>query len=144
MNHMPLKRRNRIALPVAAIPAMALCLLAPTTSFAAESDAPAHVIVEAARVTRKVVGRTDIGAPIELMSLRAHVKYSDLDLATSAGAAALKGRVSEAARLACLDLDKMYPLLEPDPECARRATDDAAPQVKAAVARAEAKSRAGR
>lgn len=89
MNHMPLKRRNRIALPVAAIPAMALCLLAPTTSFAAESEAPAHVIVEAARVTKKVVGRTDIGAPIELMSLRAHVKYSDLDLATSAGAARL-------------------------------------------------------
>jgi len=120
----------------------ALGLSASAASLAAENGTPLNVIVEAARATTKVVGRSDIGAPIEQMSLRAHVRYSDLDLATSSGAATLKSRVSDAARLTCRDLDKMYPLSDADPQCALRTADDAMPQVKAAIARAESKARA--
>jgi UrcA family protein len=52
-------------------------------------------------VHRKVVGRSSIGAPIEVMSVSRSVSYADLDLTKTADAAELKKRISDAAKDAC-------------------------------------------
>ena len=92
-----------------------------------------EVIIKAKRPTVKVIGRGDLGQPIKLIELSYHVQYGDLNLATSKGDATLKKRVREAARSACNDLDKMYPLSSPDQRCSLDAEDRAMPQVKHAI-----------
>ncbi len=52
-------------------------------------------------VHRKVVGRSTIGAPIEVMSVSRSVSYADLDLRRTADAAELKKRISATAKDAC-------------------------------------------
>jgi UrcA family protein len=52
-------------------------------------------------VHRKVVGRSTIGAPVEVLSLSRSVSYSDLDLTKAADAAELKKRISDTAKDAC-------------------------------------------
>ncbi|HEU4624569.1 MAG TPA: UrcA family protein [Steroidobacteraceae bacterium] len=105
---------------------------------AAEPGTEAQVTIRAERPTKQVVGRTSTGVPIEQYELSYRVSYSDLDLATSAGADALKARVSKAADMACKDLDKLYPLMEPDRSCARKAEEGAMSQVNSAIKMAQA------
>ena len=94
-----------------------------------------EVTVEAARTVQ--ISRTSSGVPIEEISLKRRVSYSDLDLAMEAGVATLEKRVTEAANGACKELDKMYPLTAPsEMSCSKAATDDAMKQVHAAVEKA--------
>ena len=110
--------------------------LGSSTALAAEPEVA--VTVEAARAN--VVGRTGAGVPVVQYELRYRVSYADLDLATGAGADTLKKRVQDAARSACADLDKLYPLTEPDRSCARKAEDGAMSQVSTAIAAAQGKT----
>ena len=69
-----------------------------------------QVTVEASRPNKEVIGRTSMGAPIELFTVKRKVSYADLDLKTQSGAATLESRVTEAAQAACKSLDKFLPL----------------------------------
>lgn len=117
---------------------MAVGAVASFAAFAAETEIGA-VTVRAERATEKVVGRTSSGMPVVIYELGYRVSYGDLDLATRSGADALKQRVREAAKSACTDLDKLYPLEAPDRYCAIKAADDAMSQVNAAVDAAQKK-----
>ncbi len=105
----------------------------------AGADELRQITVEAGKVTKTVVGRSStIGAPIENIVLTRHVSYSDLDLATHAGAKELENRVRSAARAACDQLDQLYPPTEQDsPSCTQKATADAMAQARVAIAAAE-------
>jgi UrcA family protein len=107
--------------------------LAASAVFAAEPRTDAQVTIHAERPTAKVVGHTSSGVPITVYQLTYHVSYRDLDLVTSGGADALKKRVREAADSLCKDLDKLYPMTEPDRSCARNAEEDAMSQVSTAI-----------
>ena len=108
-------------------------------SAAAGATEPLTTITVTAGIeTRTVVGRTDLGAPIEQVTLTRHVSYSDLDLATHSGASELKKRVAETARMACKQLDELYPLDEKqEPQCYREALAAASQRVDEAIAAAE-------
>lgn len=55
------------------------------------------------------VGRSAIGADIDLVSASRTVRYDDLDVDTGYGAHLLKARIERAARDACDQLDRDYP-----------------------------------
>jgi len=101
------------------------------------AEPPAEITITATQQAKVVVGRTAIGAPIELVTLTRHVSYSDLDLSKSADAATLEGRVTQTVKDACKELDDRYPL-EPNTasECIKTSTDKAMVQVHQAVAAA--------
>lgn len=107
-----------------------------SAALATETDIGA-VTVRAERATEKAAGRTSSGIPVVIYELGYRVSYVDLDLATPGGADALKERVREAAKSACTDLDRLYPLTATDRYCARKAEDDAMTQVNAAIAAAQ-------
>jgi UrcA family protein len=109
----------------------------------AEQAGIQEVTVIAERPTTTVVGRTSSGAAIELLELRHRVSFADLNLATHAGATDLEKRVSNAAKSACDELDKLYPLEAKEANCAKKAADAAMSQVHAAVAAAEQRAKAG-
>ena len=73
----------------------------------------AQVTVTASRPTAKIVGYTTKGGPIEEVALSYKVSYADLDVATHSGAVAFESRIYEAAKKACAELDKEYPLAAP-------------------------------
>jgi len=108
----------------------------------AQATSIEEITVVAERPTTTVVGRTSSGAPVELIELRHHVRYGDLDLATHTGATDLETRVNNAAKAACAELDKLYPLETPDAKCAKKAADAAMSQVHAAVTAAEQRAKA--
>jgi UrcA family protein len=101
-------------------------------AIAAETEIGA-VTIKAKRATEQVVGRTSSGVPIKSYELGYRVSYTDLDLTTSSGKDKLRERVREAAKMACADLDKLYPLTPQDPSCAPKAADEAMSQVDAAI-----------
>src|SRR5215470_15143800 len=68
-----------------------------------------EVSVQASRVVKKVIGTTASGVPIEDISLSYGVSTAGLDLSTSAGAADMQKRVSNAATAACKELARQYP-----------------------------------
>lgn len=76
-----------------------------------------------------MVGLTSSGILVRQYQLSCSVSYADLDLATSAGADELKRRVTEAARSACKDLDKLYPETDPDRSCPNKAVDNSIKEV---------------
>ena len=109
----------------------------------AEQAGMQEVTVIAERPTTTVVGRTSSGVAIELIELRHRVSFADLNLATPSGAADLGKRVSNAAKSACDELDKLYPLEAKEANCAKKSADAAMSQVHAAVAAAEQRAKAG-
>jgi UrcA family protein len=96
-----------------------------------------EVTVKASRITQEKVGRSLYGVPIMEINLSYHVNYRDLDLRTSAGAAALEALVTKAAQDACKEIDARYPAAEPgNAECAKVATKQSMIKVREAVAAA--------
>jgi UrcA family protein len=94
------------------------------------AQAPEEVTVTAPRVVHQTVGRSSTtGAPIEVTSISREVKFADINLSTPSGEAAVKERITQTARGMCKELDKMYPLEQRDPDCARKAIRDAMKQV---------------
>ena len=131
-----------------AIPRSQLALVAVTAGIfavgyavAADPTVENQITVRSDRPLQKVVGRSEKGAPITSVEIRHVVSFTDLDLATDTGAENLKKRIRDVAIIGCKDLDKMYPMSEPDRTCVSDAVRDAMPQVNAAIA--EAKTKAG-
>lgn len=90
---------------IVALVAAAAGIVAASPSYAETVEG---VTVEAARVVE--VGRTAYGAPEQIVVLRRGVSYSDLNLKTPEGQAAIEARIKETATVLCKELDKMYPL----------------------------------
>ncbi len=85
-------------------------------------------------VQRKMVGRSTIGAPVEVTSVTSHVSYADLDLTKASDAAELKKRIADSARSACEHLYAMRVGTELKPvtstrTCIKEATAEAMAQV---------------
>jgi UrcA family protein len=117
-------------------------MFAATAANASDTPAASDVTVQAERPTTKVVGRTAF-APVILATVQYRVSYSDLDLSIPANAQLLKDRVRDAAREACGDLDKLYPVAATSAsECLRKTEQNAKPQVLSAIAAAEARKTA--
>jgi UrcA family protein len=96
-----------------------------------------QITVIAPRLVRQEVGRTNGGAPVEMISLTRRVDYKDLDLKQQVSVAELETRVKEVAEEACAQLARAYPLSDPQtPECVKDAVQNAMAEVKAAVAAA--------
>ena len=97
------------------------------------------VDVAASRIVKEQVGTAMTLAPIYSISLSYRVGYSDLDLGTKAGAAALEKRGKAAAAAACKEVRRVYPEAEPsDSACAKNAVDEAMVRVREVVATASA------
>jgi UrcA family protein len=105
------------------------------SAFAADANVE-EITVRAERATKTQVGRTSSGVPVLQYELGYKVGFDDLDLATESGAAALKQRLLDAAKSACADLDRLYPGVEPDRDCVRKAADETVPAFDAAIAAA--------
>ena len=107
-----------------------LCLTA-----AAFADNLPTITIGAGVMTKTAVGHSSLGAPLEQVSITHRVSYSDLDLTTVVGATELKQRVKEAAKMACKQLDDLYPLQAKNVnECTRAAVAQASSQVDSAIA----------
>lgn len=107
-----------------------LCLAA-----AAFADDLPTITIGAGVMTKTVIGRSSLGAPLEQVNITHRVSYSDLDLTTVVGATELKNRVKEAAKTACKQLDDLYPLEAKNVrECTQTAIAQASSQVDSAIA----------
>lgn len=100
-------------------------------------------VVGTRALTTKEVDRTPTGVSIMSISLSYAVGVSDLDLASSAGAAELEKRVNSAAMAACKEISRQYPKAAPgDDDCAKAAAKKAmvkAQELEAAAAKKSAK-----
>lgn len=81
-------------------------------------------------VHKQVVGRSTIGAPIEVLSISRRVSYADLDLTKASDAATLKKRISDTAKDACeylfsTDHGTTLPPVTSSRACAKTATAEA-------------------
>lgn len=95
-----------------------------------------EIIVE----SRGHVDRSASGIPIDTLTVRHEVSYKDIDISTSSGAKVLKQRIEDAAKAACMEIDKLYPtrtMVTSVPECEKAAIDRAMTQANAAIAAAE-------
>jgi UrcA family protein len=117
--------------------------IAGSSAFAQGSNTLPQITVQASHgVTQKQVGRTSTGIPIEQVQLSRRVGYSDLDLSTSAGQAALETRIKTVAQEACKQLQTLYPLEQWDTDnrtCVAEAVQQAMQQAKSAAAAASKK-----
>ena len=115
-------------------------MIAATAAIAADTPVTGEVTVQAERPTAKVVGRSELGAPVVFVEVAHRVRYSDLDLAIPSNAKVLKTRVRDAARGACADLNTLYPLTtNGSNDCSQKTEERAMPQVLSAIAAAEAR-----
>jgi UrcA family protein len=95
-------------------------------------------VVGTRALTTKEVGRTPTGVTIVKISLNYGVGVSDLDLASTTGAAELETRINNAAMAACKEITRQYPNAAPgDEDCAKAAAKKA--MVKAHELEAAAK-----
>ena len=114
-------------------------MFAASAAIAAEPPVTGEVTVQAERPTAKVVGRSQIGAPVVFVEVRHRVRYSDLELSIPSNAKVLEARVRDAARGACADLNSLYPLTTGgSDDCTQKAEARAMPQVLSAIAAAQA------
>jgi UrcA family protein len=112
--------------------------IAGSSAFAQSSNSLPPITVQASHdVTKKQVGMSYTGIPIEQVQLSRHVGYSDLDLSTPAGQAALEKRIKTVAQEACKQLQTLYPLEQWDTDnrtCVADAVQQAMQQAKSAAA----------
>jgi len=105
------------------------------------NDKMEKIVVIGAPIERtRVVGRSEIGAPIEVIELRRQVSYADLDLKKYADVMKIKSRIQKVAKESCKDLSNMFPLNPSDisevDRCTRKAVAGTKEQVKEAIANA--------
>ena len=127
----------------AALLALAATALVFKTDPASAQQAAEEVIEEIvvqAPIVRRQVGRTAIGAKIEVIELRRRVSYADLDLSKDADVTALKARIETTAKESCEKLSDMFPFDPSDrreiQSCTNQAVDGTEKQVQAAIAAA--------
>lgn len=112
------------------------------TAVAQGSSSLDEITVVAPRLVKRTVGRTAVGAKVELISLTRHVVYTDLNLARHADVMTLEQRVNDVAKEACEQLAQMYPLSDPNtPNCVEQALRSAKGQIDEVVAAAEKEPR---
>jgi pimeloyl-ACP methyl ester carboxylesterase len=126
-NALPLANALRRSLPIAL--ALAAFVALTPRARAAELD---QVVIEKPVV--KVIGRDDIDAPIENVTVVARVIPDPETLTTDSGVKLLNDYIVEAARRACFAADPLEP---DDGTCVRDAIKSAKKQVPALVARAK-------
>jgi UrcA family protein len=100
-----------------------------------------EITVQGTRVLdEKNAGRNSVGIPLVDVSLSYGVSYTDLNLASQYGPIALEKRVHDAAKAACEEIGRKYPLSTPSDEvCTKTATDKAMVKVHELVAAARQK-----
>jgi len=112
------------------VQAIALTVAAMVSGSALAQEAD-DVTVQASRIEAVDLGRNPSGVPILSVSVSHQVSYTDADLATPEGMVALEGRIREAARHGCREIDLSYPFTQPnDWLCTRLATKQAMDQVR--------------
>jgi UrcA family protein len=114
---------------------VAAVVLAGGTALAQQNEA---ITVTPHNFVHKSVGRTFAGIPIDEVSVSQTVDFGDLNLSTTAGAAALKQRVVAAAsegcsQLARSDLKDTEVLLPSNNTCLDAALEAAIPRAEAAI-----------
>jgi len=126
--------RHRLPFSILALFAASLCL----SAAALADNTMETVTITAGVMTKTTLEHSAVGVPTELVTVAHRVSYADLDLATHSGAMTLKRRVETAARMACEQLDKLYPNEEPElPHCIHVAVRKASSQVDRAIIAAE-------
>ena len=100
-----------------------------------------EITVQGTRVLdEKNAGRNSVDIPLVDVSLSYGVSYSDLNLASQYGPIALEKRVHDAAKAACEEIGRKYPLSTPSDEvCTKTAMDKAMVKVHELVAAARQK-----
>jgi len=77
------------------------------------------------------IGINYTGLKVKDVSLSYTVNLKDLDLSTAAGVTELNRRVAAAARAACDEIGRLYPISHPDtPACAKAAVDKTLVQLR--------------
>jgi UrcA family protein len=105
---------------------MILVAVALAIGAAAQAAEPTDVIVKGSRIVSEEVGRNSSGIPIRDVSLTYTVKFEDVDVRTPAGRSAAEQRITSAARDACRELNRLYPVGKPTEfECVKIATKEA-------------------
>lgn len=108
------------------------------------ADSVPEIVVEAAApVNHKPTGEgSPGGAEVDLASVRYHVHLGDLDLTKHADVIALEQKIKDAARKACKDIQKEYPVRQMSDEtsCINDAVKSAMPKVQDAITSAQKKS----
>jgi UrcA family protein len=110
------------------------------TLYAEPEPKEGEVVVQAERMSAKVVTGPNVAIPITQYALGYRVSYADLNLATESGADVLKKRVHDAAESACKEIDRLNRFPQSDPACAHKAEAGAKPEVEAAIAAAQDKA----
>jgi UrcA family protein len=112
-----------------------LALLAGGLAFAASATLaqPIEVVtVEAARATK--VDQTMHGVPIEEITVRSHVSYSDLDLTTATGALELENRIRATAEASCRKIKVEFPAEgSSEASCIKDAVDGAMQEARKVI-----------
>lgn len=100
---------------------------------------PEVQVIASRGVTTKPAGRSSSGIPILDVSLSYGVSIADLDLATNAGALQAERRVQSAAKKACTELGRQFPVSgTSNADCTKEAADKAMLKVHDLVAAAKA------
>ncbi|HJS89373.1 MAG TPA: UrcA family protein [Steroidobacteraceae bacterium] len=119
----------------ASLAAIALALASATAL--AQSNAPVQEVEVTAFRPMIITLQDKAGRQVDIIRLSRVVSYSDLDLATSTGAEALRKRVRRAAMGICVELKQEYPNTTQYGSCYKEAVDSGMPQVDAVVAAAQ-------
>jgi UrcA family protein len=100
-----------------------------------------EITVQGTRVLDvKSAGQNTMGVPIVDVSVSYGVSIADLNLASQYGPIALEKRVHDAAKAACEEIGRKYPLSTPSDEaCTKVAADKAMVKVRELVAAARQK-----
>lgn len=128
------------SLPLAAALAASLTSVASASEPIGEAANPPQgdeIVVEAPRTLKAPKRPNRFRGETELVAkVRVGVFYDDLHLADPKDAQRLMERLETTAAQACNYLDQLYPLQQ-DPDCRKRAVDDATPAARAAIAAAQ-------
>ncbi len=118
------------------VPLMIALAAAGAAAVAQETDPASEIKIQTGMVQVTTLDSAD-GIPTEQFKIQRVVSYATLDLATAAGAAELKKRVTEAAKQACRELIAADPIDLSDEDsniaCVKQTTDRAMDEVSAAI-----------
>lgn len=96
------------------------------------------ISISASVVSKKALSTSSSGVPTEEVTVTRRVSYADLDLKKHSDVQTLKRRIEEAAKLACEQIDTLYPLERPEsPSCIRQSVAKADREVAAAITAAQ-------
>ncbi len=107
---------------------------------AAGAEPMQEVTVQAARVVEKPAGQSSTGVSIVDAALSYGVSYADLNLSKHDDVVTLQTRIKGAAKKACSELDRLYPISvgqKSNAECIKAAEDKALARVEELAAAAK-------